>query len=103
MILLIASLDIFQNVKIIPFLGSIALLVTTYFLTKEITQNRLAGIVSMLILIQSYTFLRYDSFAMYENFWALFYVVSLYVILKKHYLSSISYILSILTLSLIHI
>ena len=97
MILLIASLDIFQNVKIIPFLGSIALLVTTYFLTKEITQNRLAGIVSMLILIQSYTFLRYDSFAMYENFWALFYVVSLYVILKKHYLSSISYILSILT------
>jgi len=97
MILLIASLEIFQNVKIIPFLGSIALLITTYFLTKEITKNRLAGIFSLLFVIQSYTFLKYDSFAMYENFWVLFYVLSLYLIFKKFYISSISYILSILT------
>ena len=97
MILLITSLEIFQNVKIIPFLGSIALLFTTYFLTKEITKNRLAGIISLLVLIQSYTFLKYDSFAMYENFWVLFYVLSLYLITKKFYTSSISYSLSILT------
>ena len=97
MILLIASLEIFQNVKIIPFLGSIALLFTTFFLTKEITKNRLAGIISLLVVIQSYTFLKYDSFAMYENFWVLFYVLSLYLISKKIYTSSISYGLSILT------
>ena len=97
MILLIASLEIFQNVKIIPFLGSIALLITTYFFTKEITKNRLAGIVSLLVLIQSYTFLKFDSFAMYENFWVLFYVLSLYLIFKNFYMSSISYALSILT------
>ena len=97
MILLISSLEIFQNVKIIPFLGSIALLITTYFLTKEITKNRLAGIISLLVLIQSYTFLKYDSFAMYENFWVLFYVLSLYLIFKNFYTSSISYALSIFT------
>tara|TARA_B110000014_G_scaffold256746_1_gene240291 strand:- start:350 stop:1579 length:1230 start_codon:yes stop_codon:yes gene_type:complete len=97
MILLITSLEIFQNVKVIPFLGSIALLITTYFLTKEITKNRLAGIISLLVLIQSYTFLKYDSFAMYENFWVLFYVLSLYLIFKNFYTSSISYALSILT------
>ena len=97
MILLIASLEIFQNVKIIPFIGSIALLITTYFFTKEITKNRFAGIVSILVLIQSYTFLKYDTFAMYENFWVLFYVLSLYLIFKRFQISSISYALSILT------
>ena len=34
---------------------------------------------------------------MYENFWVLFYVLSLYLIYKKFYTSSISYALSILT------
>ena len=97
MILLITSLEIFQNVKIIPFLGSIALLITTYIFTNEITKNRLAGIISLLVLLQSYTFLRYDTFAMYENFWVLFYVLSLYLIFKNFYSSSISYALSILT------
>jgi hypothetical protein len=53
----------------------------------------------MLVLIQSYTFLKYDSFAMYENFWVLFYVLSLYAIYKKWQLSSVSYILSIFTKS----
>ena len=97
MILLIASLEIFQNIKIIPFFGSIALLLTTFFFTKEITKNRLAGIISVLVLIQSYTFLKFDTFAMYENFWVLFYVFSLYLIFKKFPFSSMSYALSILT------
>ncbi len=97
MILLLTSLDILGNVKIIPFLGSIALLLTTFFLTRQLTKNNIAGVVSMLVLIQSYTFLRYDSFAMYENFWVLFYIISLYIIQKKWHLSSISYILSIFT------
>jgi len=97
MILLLTSLEILGNVKIIPFLGSIALLLTTYIFTKQVTNNRLAGIIAMLVLIQSYTFLKYDSFAMYENFWVLFYVLSLYAIYKKWQLSSVSYILSIFT------
>ena len=97
MILLLTSLDTLGNVKIIPFLGSIALLLTTFFLTRQLTKNNIAGVVSMLILIQSYTFLRYDSFAMYENFWVLFYIISLYIIQKKWHLSSVSYILSIFT------
>jgi len=97
MILLLTSLEILGNVKIIPFIGSIALLITTYFFTKQITNNRLAGIIAVLVLIQSYTFLRYDSFAMYENFWVLLYILSLYTVYKKWQLSSVSYILSIFT------
>ena len=49
----------------------------------------------MIIVLQSYTFLRYDTIAIYDNFWTLFYLLSLYFILKKWYLSGISYILSI--------
>ena len=95
MALLIFSLEALENVKIIPFIFSILVIVITYFLTRELSQKRFAGIISMIIVLQSYTFLRYDTIAIYDNFWTLFYLLSLYFILKKWYLSGISYILSI--------
>ena len=95
MTLLIFSLETLENVKIIPFVFSILVIIITYFLTRELSQKRFAGIISMIIVLQSYTFLRYDTIAIYDNFWTLFYLLSLYFILKKWYLSGISYILSI--------
>ena len=93
--LLKVSLEVFQNIKIIPFLGSISLLLLTYFFTVAITKKRFAGIVAMLILVQSYTFLRFDTVATYSNFWTLFYLLSLFLILNRWYLSPISYFASI--------
>ena len=93
--LLRASQVIFQNYKVIPFIASISLLVLTYFFTLEITKKRFAGIVSMIILLQSFTFLEYDTSATYPSFWILFFVLSLYIIYKKGYFSSIPYFLSI--------
>jgi len=93
--LLSASLFLFGNIKIIPFLGSVSLLILTYFFTKELAKKRFAGIVAMLIVFQSYIFLRFDTVATYSNFWTLFYLLSLYLILKKWQLSPISYIASI--------
>jgi len=95
MFLISTSLNLFNNIKIIPFLASISLLIVTYFLTKEMSGKRFAGIISMAVVLQSYTFLQYDTTATYESFWALFYVLSLYLIYNKWYLSPISYILSI--------
>ena len=95
MFLVSTSLNLFNNVKIIPFMGSVALVIVTYFLTKELSGKRFSGIISMIVLLQSYTFLKYDTIAVYENFWTLFYVVSLYAIYKKWYISTISYMLSI--------
>ena len=97
MLLLDTSLDIFQNVKILPFVASILLVVVTFFLTYQITQKRFAGIISMVILLQSHTFLHFDTIATYENFWVLFYVVSLYAINRKWQYSSMSFLLSIFT------
>ena len=95
MLLLDASSDLFQNIKLLPFVASILLVVVTFFLTYQITQKRFAGIISLVVLLQSHTFLHFDTIAVYENFWVLFYVVSLYAINRKWQYSSISYLLSI--------
>ncbi|MBI1827904.1 MAG: hypothetical protein HY222_07885 [Thaumarchaeota archaeon] len=93
--LLYSSLVIFKNIRIIPFISSIFLLILTYFFTAEITKKRFAGIVSLIIVLQSNNFLTYSSSATYSNFWILLYLLSLYLMLKKWYLSPIAYIWSV--------
>jgi len=92
-----SSVQIFDNDKVIPFLANIALLIITYVLTTEITKKRFAGIVAMVIVLQSGIFLMYDTSVSYPNFWILFYLLSLYFIIKKDYLSPISYIVALLS------
>ncbi len=99
-LLLSISLKILGNIRVIPFLASIALLVLTYYTTKEITKKRFAGIISMAIVLQSTTFLSYDTSATYDNFWILLYLLSLYMVFKKWPLSPVSYVLSISAKSL---
>ena len=90
-----ASTVLFGNDRVIPLLASVALLVVTYFLTKTITQKRFAGIVSVVIIMQSNVFLIYDTTVSYTNFWILFYVLSLYLVYRFWPLSPVSYLLSI--------
>ena len=95
MALLVASQEVFDNIKVIPYIASILLLVTTYFLTVKLSRKNFAGLVAVLLVIQSDTFLKYDTIAVYENFWALFYVFSIYLIFKSPRISSPFYLLSI--------
>jgi len=97
MFLLDASENIFQNIKILPFVASILLVIATYFLTYFISQKKFAGLVSMFVLLQSYTFLEFDTIAVYENFWVLFYVLSLLVLHKKWPFSPALYVISFFT------
>ena len=97
MFLLDISLDIFQNIKLLPFIASILVVVFTYLITVEFCGKRFAGIISVIILLQSYTFLKYDTVAVYENFWVLFFLISLYAIQKKWFLSPVFYILAFFT------
>jgi hypothetical protein len=90
-----SSTILFGNDRIIPLIASAALLVVTYFLTKTITQKRFAGIVSVVILMQSNVFLIYDTTVSYTNFWILFYLLSLYLVYRFWPLSPVSYLLSI--------
>ena len=97
MFLLDASLDVFQNIKLLPFIASILVVVFTYLITVQFCQKRFAGIIAIIVLLQSYTFLKFDTIAVYENFWVLFFLISLYVIQKKWFLSPIFYILAFFT------
>jgi len=94
------SENFFHNIKLIPFVGSIALVLLTYLFTTQITKKRFAGLVSMAIVLQSQTFLLYDITPTYSNYWTLFYLLSIYLITKRWQLSAISYTLSIFSKSL---
>lgn len=98
--LLNVSLKLFENYSVVPFLASILLLITTYFITRKISGKRFAGIVSMLIVLQSNLFLTYDTSVTYSNFWVLFYIISLYLVYKFWPLSPVAYLLSIPSKSL---
>jgi len=95
--LLFASQNYFDNIRVIPFLASISLLVLTYLITLELSKKRFAGLVAVAIVLQSHIFLKYDTTATYENFWTVFYIFSLYSIYKFWPLSPFSWILSILS------
>ena len=97
MFLLDVSLDIFQNIKLLPFIASILIVVFTYLITVQFCQKRFAGIIAVVVLLQTYTFLKFDTTAVYENFWVLFFLISLYVIEKKWFLSPIFYIIAFYT------
>ncbi len=98
MFLLDVSQDIFQNIKLLPFLASISSIIFTALITIQISKKRFAGIIAMMILLQSVTFTDFDTVAVYENFWVLFYLISLYSINAKWWhVSSINFILSIFT------
>jgi len=97
MFLLDVSLDIFQNIKFLPYIASILIVVFTYLITVQFCQKRFAGIIAIIVLLQSYTFLKFDTIAVYENFWVLFFLISLYVIQKKWFLSPVAYILAFFT------
>ena len=93
--LLIISEKVFGDYRVVAFFASIALLVATFLITKEITKKRVPGIIAMVLVLQSNIFLSYDTSAAYSNFWILFYVLSLYLVLKKWQLSHVSFVLAL--------
>ena len=86
---------IFGNYKIFPFFASIGLLIVTYLFTTLITGKRFAGIISLVVMIQSSIFLSFDTSQTYSNFWVLFYVLSLYLAVRFWMVSPAIYLLSI--------
>ena len=97
MFLLDVSHDVFQNIKLLPFIATILVVFFTYLAAVQFCQKRFAGVISVVVLLQSYLFLKFDTIAVYENFWVLFYLISLYVIRKKWFLSPVFYILAFFT------
>tara|TARA_B100000029_G_scaffold261088_1_gene257414 strand:+ start:262 stop:1482 length:1221 start_codon:yes stop_codon:yes gene_type:complete len=88
MILLDFSDDFLGNIKILPFFASTLTVIFTALVTIQLSKKYFAGIISMIVLLQSRTFTDFDTIAVYENFWVLFYLISIYSINKKWNLAS---------------
>ena len=67
MVLLDVSQDFFQNIKLLPFIASILVIVFTALITIQISKKRFAGIVSMIILLQSITSVSYTHLTLPTN------------------------------------
>lgn len=91
------SMQVFGTYRAIPLIASIMMLVLTYLITLEIAKKRFAGLVAVVVVIQSSNFLIYDTTITYPNFWGAFYLFSLYLIFKKWYGSAMSFVGSFLT------
>jgi len=63
-------------------------------------KKRFAGIVAILIVLQSGIFLFYDTTVVYPNYWIVFFLLSLYLVYKKWPFSPISYVSSLTTKAL---
>ncbi len=98
--LLYLSISIFDNIRMVPFLTSILLVILTYFITVKISQKRFSGILAVIVLLQSPLFLQYDTTASYDNVWVILYLFSLYTIYKKWYLSPVAFIFAVFAKSL---
>jgi len=99
--LLKTSEVLFQNTKIVPFIGTITLLLVTYFFTAQLTKKKFPGIIAVLITLSGFSFLRYDTLASYSNFWTLFFILSLYLMNTKRWIfSPISFFSSVLSKAL---
>ncbi|MDE1844380.1 MAG: hypothetical protein KGI10_03530 [Thaumarchaeota archaeon] len=99
-LLLSGSLHIFGNIRAIPFITSIALLLLVYFFTANITQKKFAGIISMAVLLQSDIFVSYSTTASYDNSWIALYLFSLYMIQRFWQSSPVPYFISIFSKAL---
>ena len=95
-----ASLELFDNIRVVPFIGSITLLIVTYLFALEITKKRFSALVATVILLQSFTFWEYDTLASYDNFWTLFFILSLYMVLKFWPLTHVFYVFAIFSKAL---
>ncbi len=93
--LLKISQILFGNFFVVPYVSSIGLLIVTYLFTTKISKSRTAGLISLLIVLQSNLFLTFDTSPSYASFWILLFVLSLYMMIRSWPLSPIFYILSL--------
>lgn len=80
---IIGSKTLTGNYHTFPIISSIALMLTTYFFALKITSNRLASVISVIILEFSKTFMWYSDSIAYPNFFLVMLLLSIYPFTRK--------------------
>lgn len=89
----IASNFFTGNYHTFSIISSAALMVVTFFLSYEITKNRLASILAVMVLTMSRTFLWYSDSIPYPDYWCTLFFLSLYPF-KQKILKPVSFVAS---------
>lgn len=85
------SMELFGSYRVLPFIASILCLLLSYLITVQISKKRFAGIIALVIVLQSGNFLTYDTIVTYPIYWVMFYLLSIYFIFKSWPISPVSY------------
>jgi len=93
----VLSMEIFGSYRVAPFLASIVSLFLTYLITVQFSKKRFAGIIALVIVLQSGNFLIYDTTITYPGLWITFFLLSIYLIFKSFPLSLISFTAAVLS------
>lgn len=93
--LIYASMAVFGNYAVLPFISSIALVLLVFEMARTIAGKQFAGLVAAAVLLQSGIFLTYDTSVTYDSFWALMYLMSAYTVLRLWQVAPAFYLLSI--------
>ena len=91
------SMELFGSYRVLPFMASILCLFLTYLITVQISKKRFAGIIALVIVLQSQNFLIYDTIVTYPIYWIMFYLLSIYFIFKNWPISPISFTPAVLS------
>jgi len=91
------SMEFFGTYRVAPFIASILCLLFTYLVTVQISKKRFAGIIALVIVLQSENFLIYDNIITYPIMWIMFILLSIYFIFKFSPLSPIFFIPAVLS------
>ncbi len=90
-ILAFLTMEIFGSYRVAPFIASIFCLFLTYLVTVQLSKKRFAGIIALGIVLQSESFLVYDTLITYPIFWIMFFLLSIYFVFKSLFLPVVSY------------
>lgn len=90
---IIASKTLTGNYHTLPIVSSIFLMIVTYFFALKISSNRLASLISVIVLEFSKTFMWYSDSIAYPNFFLVMLLLSIYPFQKK-ILKPISFVVS---------
>jgi len=91
------TMEIFGSYRVAGFFASILCLFFTYLVTVQISKKRFAGIIALVVVLQSENFLIYDTTITYPIFWIMFFLLSMYFVFKSFPLSPISFSAALLS------
>lgn len=95
--LICLSFDVFQNERVIPYIISFTLIISTFVLSKLIIKHDYFALIPVFVLITSGTFIKFDTSATYDQTYSLFVILSFIFAIKSSRFSLLMFGMALLS------